>query len=205
MRICLILLSFFLVASCRKKDKVRAPAPSHSFSYIHDYLFQAVAQGDTSQLEGFLKEKKYANIDVNRPNGDTLLHVATNHNQSEVVRFLLEKGAGVNIQNRYSDTPLHVAVKNNNVEIVSLLLEEGADMDVKNQQGNTPLFVAVRNDYVEVAQKLLEEGADTKVKNLQETTFLHILAKKPHQGFFDFVLDQDNFLTKNFFKKHSYK
>ena len=61
----------------------------------------------------------------------------------EVVRALLDLGAGINEANPEGNTPLHLAVIQRSDTIVRLLAERGATLDAKNGRGQTPLEIAL--------------------------------------------------------------
>jgi ankyrin repeat protein len=63
---------------------------------------------------------------------------------TEVVKFLLEKGAEVNAKGTIGGTTaLMVASQNGHAEVVKVLLEKGADVNVKDTTiGTTALWIA---------------------------------------------------------------
>ncbi|MDF1656880.1 MAG: ankyrin repeat domain-containing protein [Verrucomicrobiales bacterium] len=63
----------------------------------------------------------------------------------EMVRWLLERGAGVNAVNRNRETAMHGAAYRNWPKMVNLLAEAGADIEIWNQSNKrrwTPLLIA---------------------------------------------------------------
>ena len=89
----------------------------------------------------------------------TPLIVATEHDQPEVTKYLLDKGANINSQNIYGTSPLLGAVKVNNLNIVRLLIERGANINGKDMHGQTLLLHALGNAWLEGAEILVENGA----------------------------------------------
>lgn len=69
-----------------------------------------------------------------------MLHVG----YSELVDFLVKKGANINARNHLSKTPLLLAVENGFDEIAELLIKKGANIDASSN-GDTPLHLAARN------------------------------------------------------------
>lgn len=60
--------------------------------------------------------------------GSPPIHIAAELGHTEVVRFLLEKGADINSLNPYErETPLHCAIRSGNIDTVKVLLEAGSD------------------------------------------------------------------------------
>jgi len=69
----------------------------------------------------------------------TLLHIAVESGNLELVKLFLDKGAKINSQTRFVWlTPLHIAVEKGYKEIEQVLLERGAYPKIKNRLGNTP-------------------------------------------------------------------
>ena len=81
----------------------------------------------------------HTNIFIEELQNYTLLHAATNYNQLDIVRFLIEEmNAEVNAKDSNSNSPLHVACSNGNDKIIEYLLEKGADPDAKDNKTLTP-------------------------------------------------------------------
>lgn len=91
----------------------------------------------------------------------TALIAAVDHNQIEIIRFLLDKGANPNLGDHAGWTPLiHAAYFGANEELLSLLIDRGADVNGRNDRGVSALYLAAavgREDQVRV---LLKHGAD---------------------------------------------
>ena len=71
----------------------------------------------------------------------TALSWAALTNQTDVVRYLLKKGANVDKQDRRGVTALHEAsaCPNNHTDVIRILLQHGARKDIKDNGGNTPI------------------------------------------------------------------
>ncbi|XP_041636539.1 myotrophin [Cheilinus undulatus] len=82
--------------------------------------------------------------DVNRTleNGRKPLHIAADCNQTEVVLYLISKGADINATDRHGFTPLLCACFEGNLNCVKVLLEKGADKDIKAPNGVCALEAA---------------------------------------------------------------
>ena len=70
--------------------------------------------------------------------GNSYLHMATEGNYKELVKYFIEKGADINKRNNEGNTPLHLALKNNNMELVEIFLENKARLDIPNNEGDIP-------------------------------------------------------------------
>jgi ankyrin repeat protein len=66
-----------------------------------------------------------------RTDGFTALHHAAERGRSEVVSYLLEKGADVNSADGLCWTPLHLAAEQGHLPVVKQLVRAGAKVDAK--------------------------------------------------------------------------
>ena len=101
--------------------------------------------------------------------------IATEQNDTEMMKLLLKKGAKISYQSGCDDSPMSIASKNNNVEAIKLLIEMGADVNEKVREGHTPLLNAACYNSMEVAKILIEEGADVNEKVHGRTLLLWAL------------------------------
>ncbi|KAH9502192.1 hypothetical protein Btru_070354 [Bulinus truncatus] len=91
----------------------------------------------------YLVENK---IDINQRDqlGRSPLYMAIKRRKTDLVHFLLNKGANVNAVTSTSNTALMLATKLQNLELVTTLLAAGADINIQNRLGWTALFIAAR-------------------------------------------------------------
>lgn len=101
--------------------------------------------------------------------GSGAIVMAAAEGKSDMVKFLLSKGADINEMGieqptdpRYKEdvgTALHRAVVGGHTEVVTILLEEGADIEVRDLMGKTALDLAREQNNANIA-KLLEERVE---------------------------------------------
>lgn len=96
--------------------------------------------------------------------GDTPLMTASYYGQLEMVKFLLEHGAGINARNVEGESALAMAAQHPNSEVVKYLLQKGAEADACGHKGITPLIWATSRGQVENMRILLKAGADINRK-----------------------------------------
>ena len=79
---------------------------------------------------------------------------------SEIVRVLVDGGAGLSVVDNLGNTPLHNAVlyHPSTQQTVDLLLERGADAGAKNYEGSTPMALADDKD-LKIVLKELKKAA----------------------------------------------
>ncbi|OGB83383.1 hypothetical protein A3F66_05890 [candidate division TM6 bacterium RIFCSPHIGHO2_12_FULL_32_22] len=133
------------------------------FSGPNEDLLDAAKAGDSAGVEAAIAAG--ANIDA-ADIGYTALIVAAQNGHIDIVRLLLDKGAGINAVDIDGRTALILAVLNGRLDIVKLLLNRGANIDV-SRIGRTALIVARRLGYTEIV-KIFEEAS--KIKQLVDNT-----------------------------------
>lgn len=93
----------------------------------------------------FTNQAEINNVDED---GNTALHVAAKLNESDLVTFLIVKGADTELKNKYGDTPLHVAIANDAYESSRALTSLGADIFALNAKGKSALEIAITKSNV---------------------------------------------------------
>ena len=95
-------------------------------------------------------------VDITDGNGRIALSEAACYNGTDVVGYLLDKGANVNKQDRWCWTALHNASFMNSTDVMRMLLQHRARKDIKDNYGRTPTDHARRWNRKE-AVDLLEQ------------------------------------------------
>jgi len=129
-------------------------------------------------------EQRHVNVNKKsywgRENSTALL-VAAEAGNTDIVKYLLSKGAKVNQRESWNHlTPLIYAAKNGHYEIVKLLLKHNADINIRTksdwsdmpdvgeyQSGMTAIMYAAVNKHKDIVDLLLKYGA-----KVDEITFL---------------------------------
>lgn len=105
-----------------------------------------------------LIERGYIEADFKK--GTTALMLASAFGRSDVVGFLLSKGADINATDHIGLTSLIYAAWRGQKEIVSQLLSAGADASIKGGTNITATTAARSAGHAEIIQ-LLKQGSDT--------------------------------------------
>ena len=129
--------------------------------------FAAVRSGDLIVVKDQLKN----NVDINikDANNETGIIIATDRNDIEMVKLLLEHSANVNIaSDKIDNTPIMIASVKGYLDIVQLLIEKSnPDMTILNGYGGTALIPACEKGHVDVV-KLLLEKTNVKVNHINK-------------------------------------
>ncbi|XP_017684326.1 PREDICTED: rabankyrin-5 [Lepidothrix coronata] len=113
-----------------------------------------------------------ASINDTMSDGQTLLHMAIQRQDSKSALFLLEHQADINVRTQDGETALQLAIKNQLPLVVDAICTRGADMSVPDEKGNPPLWLALENNLEDIASTLLVPflpQVDNKGRN-----FLHV-------------------------------
>jgi ankyrin repeat protein len=105
------------------------------------------------------------NADIQTVNEETSLYLAFSRGELDVVRLLIEQGAGIHIGD--SNNPLHIASLNGYLDVVQLLFNTGIPVDVRNGTQKTPLALASGEGKVEVGLFPIHQGADLNARDIQ--------------------------------------
>lgn len=123
---------------------------------------------------------KHPQTQVNTQNqlGESPLMLASLHNQLELAKVLIQRGADVN---KPGWTPLHYAASRGHRDMMRLLLENEAYIDSESANATTPLMMAAYYATPLAVKLLLEEGADPTLVNHGHASALDMALAKDHE------------------------
>jgi tankyrase len=133
--------------------------PSHHETGDYTPVVAAATGGDLAAVQEAVQKDPTLITDKEWDNA-TLLHDAVGHNQLDVAKYLLDKGADVNAVTTDGLTPLHMAAQNGNIEMTKLLLQRRAKVNALDAKGWTPLERAQKWGHQDEAEFLRQNGGN---------------------------------------------
>lgn len=140
-------------------------------------FLKAAEAGDLDTVKAFVTGEGRPCMNCADDSGFTALHLASQHNHSEITDFLVSYGADLEPENSYRRTPLISACVCNAYDVAKILLEAGAQVNAKDSAGCTALHYCCNVHDERFVELLLSHGADANAENDVGTTPLHIAAK----------------------------
>lgn len=175
----LVFLYTIIIMSCNgKKDCLENDIELWKETPIWHFA-RSMEKGDTVQAERILRVESL-DVDTRETKfGQTLLFWAVQNGYTDVVEFLLLRGANPNAHDCYGESSLMLdCFLNKDTDITRLLLEFGADpndciLESEKQMPQSPLYNAASNS-LEKVQMLITAGAEVdKSLGIGETALVN--------------------------------
>eukprot|EP01043_Picozoa_sp_COSAG02_P048841 COSAG02_NODE_4843_length_4914_cov_3.780893_3_plen_830_part_00 len=151
-----------------KDLRIRCHVIQTALPALH-YLLRLCAESERRQTHLSLPELEreicrldsVANYDTTGDGaGATLLHVAAESGNSELMSEVLRKEHGVDSKRLDGTTPLYAAARLGQVDAAAWLLVNGADVNLQRRDGCTPLLAATAAGNLEMLRHLCKSGAN---------------------------------------------
>lgn len=108
-----------------------------------------------------------AKVDAVNEAGYSLLHVAAQNGEIEIMQRLLDKGADLDLPDKNGRTPLFHAINKSphSLDTVKFLIDCEANLNIQDEDGRTPLHWAAINKATKILKILLHAGANRTLKD----------------------------------------
>ncbi|MFE4201751.1 suppressor of fused domain protein [Aneurinibacillus aneurinilyticus] len=134
-----------------------------SWSKVKRETFSAIERDDYNSVLKMIEEYPEV-LTAYNIRGESLLHVAAQGENIELLKFLVQKGLDVNIRRKNDEercvTPLHNAAEHGSIKTARWLLECGANIDAGYGLHATPLIEAAMEGKLDMVKLLHASGAD---------------------------------------------
>ncbi|XP_024880819.1 uncharacterized protein LOC112460398 isoform X1 [Temnothorax curvispinosus] len=144
----------------------------------------AVARGHL-QVVKLLMQCEKIDIVFKRNDDYTILHIASEESNLEMIKYLVDKGSDVNAKNASGSKPIHIAAREGYKDTVEFFLSKGLSINDRGEFNQTLLHFAAMKGHLEVAKYLISQGADVNAKDANNgLTPMHVAA---NFGYVDFI------------------
>jgi hypothetical protein len=115
-------------------------------------------EGSDSMLRSLIDES--ADVNLKMQDGKTVLMLAAEMGQTDIVKAMILRGANVNAKSTVSGwTALFFAIWHGYAETVQALIDGGADVNIKDEDEASALEIAIMADDPEIVKLLKKAGA----------------------------------------------
>lgn len=126
-------------------------------------LVQAVDRNDTAGFQHMVQSMSDANC-ARSDNNKSILMYASWVGNSDMVKYLVDKGANINAHDTSDATALHLAIWKDHTDIALYLLSKGALGSAMSLDGMTPSDIAMLRSNTTVLEAI--EKSKPKLKSL---------------------------------------
>lgn len=123
--------------------------------HIKDYDFGKIP---VEVVQRLIDEGANVNVHDETNNTGSLLHMAVERRDMNLIKCLIKNGANVNAVNSCNSTPIYYA-SNSDIKILKYLIDSGGDVNIPNNSGVLPLHHAVYDKKYDNAILLLNSGS----------------------------------------------
>ncbi len=109
-------------------------------------FYKSIRNGHLESFKDLLKTFK--NLNFLFDSGESLLHLATAYNQSNIIQFLVENGADVNILNKENNAPINSTILTNNLHCTKILIDHGANLELIDSDTILNVFKKNNLDFI---------------------------------------------------------
>lgn len=122
------------------------------------------------------------------PYGNTLVHLAVQKKDLDLIDYLHQKGCDLGLPNRKGMTPLHLAIKNGCIPIFEFLFSR---IEITHDLGALLLHYALTQSCLEAVLKLIENGVELNGNAVDHKgrSLLYLSLKNKQSGMTKFLLE----------------
>ncbi|XP_044729331.1 uncharacterized protein LOC123292680 [Chrysoperla carnea] len=144
-----------------------------------------------SQLDVVKMLLRHKKVDINAKGKDdwTLLHIASQASNLEMVKFLVNKGSNINARTMSGLKPIHFSAREGNKDTVEFFLSKGLSINELGSTNQTLLHYATKKTQFEVVKYLLTQEAEVNAKDDNDSTPLHIAATVNNKDIIEILLE----------------
>lgn len=154
---------------------------SHSKDNQEKIIIQLIQKNQILDIFSLISTNKLS-FDTFFKDGKTLMTLAIDANNKELIERLIEAGISLDLQDQQGNSALIYALLKKKTDIALNLLNLQPNVDLQNKEGNSALIIAVKNQEWNLVQKLLKAEVNPLLKDKMGKTALDYLDK--NQSFY---------------------
>lgn len=152
-----------------------------------DVCFQAVKNGNLLKVKSLVEENPGI-LEARDNKGMTPLALAGWYGKSDILKFLIARGADLNTRNKNGLTPLFSALDRGKSGIAKILIQNGANIKIRGFRNRTLLHMAARSGNVDIADLLIQKGINVNAKDSRDATPLQCITPGSHKKMIQFLI-----------------
>jgi len=152
-------------------------------------IYESTWKGEIKNVAEFVKKDPKIVNELSEWGYSALMMAAVwnNINPTEMIEFLLSKGADINLRSKEGKTVLHLAAEDANEDIVKLLIENNADPYIKDKMDRAPFFYAILGKRKEISDLLFKQDIKFNIKGEDGIMLLHNATSAGNKNFIDIL------------------
>ncbi len=150
-------------------------------------IHKAARAGDLAKIK-LLLEKEPGLVNEKTGTGNTPLFFAVFGGHSEVVDFLISKGAEVSDKNNAGENVLHYAAYSGSVKLLKFFLDKGLDINSADIFGEIPLHKAAAANKLPAVKLMIENNADINAGNSGGKTPYQLASTPEHKELTEYLI-----------------
>jgi ankyrin repeat protein len=141
---------------------------------LSDRFAVAIDRGDLAAVKALVEEGNPPDSAIDYGGEPiTPLYKAAGEGRTEIVKYLIEKGADVNFRGKeWGHTPLSEAAGRGFDDVIEVLLKAGADPKVKDRNGYTAFAIAALGGQTDAAEALIAHSDVNAADNYGNTLLM---------------------------------
>ncbi|CAL4201706.1 unnamed protein product [Meganyctiphanes norvegica] len=143
-------------------------------------LWQAAQDGDLERVNKELGKGTSPLWQNPAVKGMTAIHAASEMNNVDIVKALLDAGVDIDLQDKGGCTALYWAAVSSSQAVATMLIQRGANVDLPDDEGQTPLIVSIYSfddNAINTVKVLLDGKANVNLVEDGDWTALHVAAE----------------------------
>ena len=137
-------------------------------------VFHAAAKINNAKIMRILTDQDDSHLNGNNAKNQTPLHLAAQHKNIQIVKYLLSMKVDVLKQDMKGQTSYHVAAENEDESTLQALLKfDRIYVDLPDSSNQTCVHILTKKQNVQMIQLLLKYKANTRIKDIYGNNVYH--------------------------------